>query len=310
MHPAFSLIIFSSVSGVGFGLMAMLGIAAALEAAPSSSLLALLGGMAALGLAAVGLLASVFHLRRPERAWRAFSEWRSSWLSREGWLAVATMAVFFVFALTWAITGRAPQVLGIASAALAVATVFCTAMIYAQLRTVPRWHTPLTPLAFVLIALATGALALASVLAWFAEGRGAASVALVFLVLAAAAKVAWFAHARGATLERAGASIEAATGLVGRGAAKLFEAPHTGSNYLMHEMVYVVGRRRASALRKVAAVLGVLVPLVLLLATVAGLLPVKLLGVALLIQLLGIFAERWLFFAEAQHAVSAYYGHR
>ena len=41
----------------------------------------------AYALASGGLIASTFHLGHPERAIKAFTQWRSSWLSREAWLA-------------------------------------------------------------------------------------------------------------------------------------------------------------------------------------------------------------------------------
>ncbi|MGI9402162.1 MAG: dimethyl sulfoxide reductase anchor subunit family protein, partial [Rhizobiaceae bacterium] len=127
MHPAVSVIFFTVSSGAGFGLMFLIGLGIEL---PASGLPAFLVSLLAGGLAVAGLLSSTFHLGHPERAWRAFSQWRSSWLSREGVLAVATLLCFAVYALVWTFMGNRIPMLGIAVSILAAATVFATAMIY------------------------------------------------------------------------------------------------------------------------------------------------------------------------------------
>ena len=119
MHPAPSIIAFTTLSGLGFGLMAWLGIGAAGAArAPVLAVRAL-----ALGLAGAGLLASLLHLGQPRRFLKAFSQWRTSWLSREAVLAVATLAVFALFAALWVMAGLRTRLLGVPAAALALATV-------------------------------------------------------------------------------------------------------------------------------------------------------------------------------------------
>ena len=106
-----------------------------------------------------------------------------------------------------------------------------------------------------------------------------------------------------------GSSPESATGLGGIGRVRLFEAPHTSPNYLLREMVFVVGRRHAAKLRILAVALGAGVPLAALALSLAlegawALLLVGTLGYGA-----GLLAERWLFFAEARHTVALYYGH-
>lgn len=302
MHPAFSLIAFSTLSGLGFGAMAWL----AIGLGPDGGLFGWLAVPLAYAAAVGGLLASTRHLRRPDRAKFALSQWRSSWLSREAVLAVAALVLFGVYAALWLLLGVRSGWLGIVAAALAGATVWSTGMIYAQLRTVPRWHTRLTPGCFVAFALASGAL-LISVLAGQDEGRSTG--AAVFLLLAGwGLKWAWWQRAGKATLASAGASPEAATGLGAIGTVRPFELPHTSPNWLMKEMVFEVGRRRAGALRKAAWGLGLGLPLLLVLLSGHG--GAVALLLALVSMLAGLMAERWLFFAEAQHAVAAYYGRR
>ena len=148
MHPAASIIAFTTLSGLGFGLMAWLAVGAGPTLPP------FLAAALAFGLPAAGLLASLLHLGQPRRFLKAFSQWRTSWLSREAVLAVATLAAFTLFAALWVLAGIRTPLLGLPAAALALATVAATAMIYAQMRSVPRWHSPLTPALFLLFALA------------------------------------------------------------------------------------------------------------------------------------------------------------
>jgi len=148
MHPAGSVILFTVASGLGFGLLTWLG----LGLPDVRGWLAFFYYALAFALAVGGLLASTFHLGNPQRFLRAFSQWRSSWLSREGCLAVACLLVMGLFALGVVFYDAAWQPLGYIGAALSVLTVFATSMIYAQLKTVPRWNhwsTPVLFLAFV-----------------------------------------------------------------------------------------------------------------------------------------------------------------
>ena len=303
MHPAVSVIFFTVSSGAGFGLIAMIG--AGLPMPPglaAAFFIPLIAG----ALAVAGLIASTFHLGRPERAWRAFSQWRSSWLSREGVMAVATLCLFGLYTLAWMITGHRPLWFGVIVALAALITVYTTAMIYAQLKTVPHWHTWLTPLCYLGFSLASGYLLAAA----FGATKGSAAAGVAFLAVAAAwgLKLAWWSRAAGATLAAAGSTPETATGLGFIGRVRLLERPHTGENYLTKEMVHVIGRRHAAKLRRVALLLGAALPLAIagvIWASAAS--PLWLL-LAFAGLLAGLFVERWLFFAEAEHAVSLYYG--
>jgi DMSO reductase anchor subunit len=107
LHPAISVIFFTTASGAGYGLLAVLGIAAPAGLLPTQSWLGLSGLGLALALISAGLLSSTFHLGHPERAWRAVSQWRSSWLSREGVVALATYVPAGLFAIGWVFLGTA-----------------------------------------------------------------------------------------------------------------------------------------------------------------------------------------------------------
>jgi DMSO reductase anchor subunit len=190
-------------------------------------------------------------------------------------------------------------------------TVIATAMIYASLKTVPRWHTILTPICYLLFAAAGGGLLATMINAMFgAFDQNLATGALILLVLAWAAKSAWWARAGRTGLADAGSSPETATGLGSIGKVRLLEAPHTSENYLMKEMVHRIGRKHAQTLRIIALILGGALPVVLLLSAIVASGSWLLLAVATVSHFAGMLAERWLFFAEAEHSVSLYYGHR
>ena len=131
MRATPSVILFTSLSGAGFGLLAATGLGLA------SSPKAWIFGYA---LAVAGLIASSFHLAHPFRARFAFRAWRTSWLAREAWGAVAALTVLALPAASVLAGGPPVRLLGVLGAGLCLATVFFTAMIYASLRAVPRWH--------------------------------------------------------------------------------------------------------------------------------------------------------------------------
>ncbi|WP_294925454.1 DmsC/YnfH family molybdoenzyme membrane anchor subunit [uncultured Paracoccus sp.] len=287
MHAAPSIIIFTVLSGAGFGLLVFLG----MRGDPPQGLVAFVLFAIAYGLAVSGLVASVFHLANPQRAWRAFSQWRTSWLSREGWVSVAALLVMAPHAAWLVFFGQPLPVLGWIGAALALGVLFATSMIYAQLATVPRWNTALTPAYFVTCGLACGALL---------AGQAGPSLALLAL-LGAVQLLCWWRGDR--RLAARGHDLASATGLGFLGRLRLFEPPHTGSNFLLHEFVHQVGRRHRPKLRAIAFAALCPVPLVLV-----GLWPATAgFALAFLSCMLGCFVSRWLFFAEAEHVVGLYY---
>src|SRR5579862_530939 len=143
MHPALSIIFFTTASGAGFALLLLIGIGVPLQLLPENAGFGLAVLATAFVLAVGGLVSSAFHLGRPERAWRAFSQWRSSWLSREGVLAVATFLPAVIFAVGWVFFGAYSGFVGlcgILAAALAAGTLYCTGMIYGSLKPIRQWH--------------------------------------------------------------------------------------------------------------------------------------------------------------------------
>jgi len=310
MHPAFSVIAFTVLSGAGFGLLALLSVAAALGLVPADRLLGFVGMGLALALVSIGLLSSAAHLGRPERAWRAFSQWRSSWLSREGVASVATYVPALVLAAGWVLLGRTDGAFAVAgglAAALAVVTICTTAMIYASLKPIAAWHSPLTLPAYLLFSAMSGAALLTALLALFGfDVRTLAAAAAVLAIAGWALKrIVWH---RNDTLSGQ-PTLNSATGLKG-GTVRSLEWPHTEENYLLKEMGYRVARKHAAKLRLIAQGLAFLLPAVLLAAAAicGGLAGTAAAVAAALAQIAGLLVERWLFFAEAKHTVTLYYG--
>src|SRR6201985_1219709 len=133
MHPAYSVIVFTTASGAGYGLLIWLCVAAGLKLVPLDPPLGFIGLGLALALVTFGLLASTLHLGRPERAWRAFSQWRTSWLSREGVMSIFTYIPAGVLGLGWVFGALLPQQISVASAVAlwcALITLWGTGMIY------------------------------------------------------------------------------------------------------------------------------------------------------------------------------------
>jgi DMSO reductase anchor subunit len=311
MHPALSVIFFTTSSGAGYGLLFLLGVFGALGILPPVPVF----GFVAFGLAfaaiTAGLLSSTFHLGHPERAWRALSQWRSSWLSREGVAAIATYAPAGLFAAGWVLLGRTDGLwsgLGLLAAAGAVVTVWCTAMIYRSLRPIRRWCNAWVVPNYLALAVMTGALLLAVLTTGFGIG-GQPPLWLVLgsIAIAFVLKLGYW-HFIDTTVEAS--TPETATGLGGIGKVRSLEAPHTSENYLLKEMGYQIARKHAGKLRRIAALLAFILPfaLSLLAALLPGLAALPVLMLAAISALAGVAVERWLFFAEAKHAVTLYYG--
>jgi DMSO reductase anchor subunit len=312
MNPAFSVIMLTTASGAGYGLLAWLGVLNALRLLPASPVFGVPSILVALALSAIGLLASTLHLGHPERAWRAISQWRSSWLSREGVLALFTNLPALGFAAAWWFAGRSigvTVVLGLLAAACGLATVGCQAMIYATLKPIRQWCNDLVLPNLLLLSLFSGAVWLAAATA-FANPDAARLPAVLAAVFAVAALVVKLAYWRRIDASAPVATIESATGLGWLGPVRSLEAPHTEENYLLREMGYVIARRHAARLRGIAMAAGFIVPFVLLLvgAAVGGSVEAVLLCASAILVILGVYIERWLFFAEATHTVTLYYG--
>ena len=290
MHPSPSVIIFTALSGLGFGLLVFLG----LKMPDVTGVLAFIFFVIGFGLAVGGLISSTFHLGRPERSIKAFKQWRSSWLSREAIAAVFTLSVMAVYAIGRIFFDYDIRILGVAGATMSIVTVFTTSMIYAQLKSIPRWNTKLTPAYFLSLSLAGGALL-----------AGQIKFCLLLLLISGIIQLlVWIKGDRALALS--GTTIESGTGLGSIGRVRAFEPPHTGTNYLLKEFVHIVGRKHSAKLRIIALILMIGTPILLLSLSFSYFLA----ALSVISHTAGLFISRWLFFAEAEHVVGLYYGKR
>ena len=306
MRPALSVIFFTVSSGAGLGMIVWLVLFDSMfgmSHLPQNAIYVLLA--MGLGLTTAGLISSTLHLANPKNAWRALSQVRTSWLSREGVLAVSLFPIAFLYALLHWLS--APNALivatGVLLGAIALGVLYCTGMIYACLKTIPRWHSGLVPIGYVMLGLYSGLLLALPVFAAFGDvaiGHKAAIV-VVALMLALIVKAIYYLRFRTPIVSH---TINDALAL-GKKSIRLLDVGHTHGTFLTDEFCFVLARGHAQLLRTAAIVLGFVAPFVLLLVATNNVVGLAFAGA---LCLFGLLAERWLFFAEAEHVVRLYHG--
>lgn len=311
MHPAFSVIFFTTASGAGYGILAILSGLLLGGVIPADRTLGIAGLGISVVLVSAGLLSSTFHLGHPERAWRAFTQWRSSWLSREGVLSVLTYVPWVVMAFGWIYLETAAGIYSFAAAAcavLAVITIYCTAMIYRSLKTIHQWSNKWTVPVYLALAVASGAVWTAGILSLtVGVASGYMAFTVVTVVVAWRVKRHYWLYIDNT---QHAASPQSATGLKGD-TVRMLEGPHTEENYLQREMGFKIARKHAARLRNIVHLAAFLAPaMFLVLAYVAGdpIMDILCSLSAMAFISIGVVVERWLFFAEAKHVVTLYYG--
>ena len=170
MHPAYSVIFFTVSSGAGYGLLALLGILNIGNYLPDDKWFFFITLALSLSLITLGLLSSTLHLGHPERAWRALTQWKTSWLSREGVAAVLTYIPAGVLALGWLFSEQTNDIyvaVGLLAAIGSGITVYCTSMIYASLKAIPAWTFSLVPVLYLFLSITSGSLLLLTLLTAF-----------------------------------------------------------------------------------------------------------------------------------------------
>ena len=335
MHPAKSVIFFTTATGAGYGLMFWLGVIALLGELPTNPVFAWASMVIGFGLIVGGLLSSTLHLGHPERAWRAFSQWRSSWLSREGVVAILTFIPLSLFAIFWLFLGKNDGITTLFAAIggiMSLITVFTTSMIYASLKTIPAWHNIWTKLGYLVLCLMSGALLFLILMGMTASQTDQFNALefslvmfLITVVLGLIIKLGYWRHIKH---KKATSTAETATGLGKFGKVSFAGSPHTADNYLLKEMGFQIARKHASKLKTFSILFGFTFPLLMVAAIIflrvgreqiCGVVPpcfptsftglgkgmLLLTGVSCAI---GLCLERWLFFAEAKHVVTLYYG--
>jgi len=319
MKPAFSVIFLTTLLGAGQGLFL------ALFTHQSYALFGLLpmqsdgyygyGSLLALVLLGAGLIASFFHLGRPERAWRSATQWRTSWLSREVIALPAFMATVFLYGVAQ-LVGYRPGVvtlpsgqvvdltvvLGIVGTLLSFALFVCTGMVYACLRFLREWNTPLTVINYILMGGSSG-----FILAAFYSASAAppetgffAGWAIIITLLAFAGRVA--SLVRNARIKPK-STIQTAIGIKHPRITQRSMGAMGGS-FNTREFFHGKSAAFMRAIKPAFLVLAFVVPLALL---ALGIHSAVLLGIAFILQYLGLLAERWFFFAQANHPQNLYY---
>ncbi len=324
MNPAYSVILFTVLSGVGYGLLAVLGLSCLFSLNAVSALMNISVLLISLILITAGLVSSTSHLGRPERAWRALSQWRTSWLSREGVLAVLTYVPALLLVLIWGIE-FVPEisvlwaelfkdeiqnyisVIGGVAGLFAIATVFCTGQIYASLRTIPAWHYSLTTPIYCVLSITSGLLLWILLCALFGYDINQIITLITICMLEASLILKWV-YWRYVDSTEFGVTKADAIGFETQTQVLNLEPANQTKNYLMREMGYHVARKHALKLRRYAAFAGFIMPALFLLLVFVnpGYALVFSFG-AIISLLFGLMVERWLFFAEAKHIVTLYY---
>jgi DMSO reductase anchor subunit len=321
MHPAFSVIFLTTLLGAGQGLFLALytgQVYALANLLPSQSgEFYALGSLISLALLVAGLVASFFHLGRPERAWRAAAKWRTSWLSREVIVLPLMMVLVAAYGLAHslgltqplvqvggAVAVDATLVIGLLGTLAAFALFVCTAMIYASVKFLQEWHSPLTVANFSLLGIASGFMLAAAYSAWLGNDLVVffGTWAVIATLLGLATRVA--SLVRNARLKHR-STVQTAIGVRHKAVVQTAQGA-TGGSFNTREFFH--GRRPATTalVRKLFLVLVFPVP-VLLIAVGYGMESWLLPLAAFLVQYLGLVAERWSFFAEARHPQNLYY---
>jgi DMSO reductase anchor subunit len=321
MNPAFSVIFLTTLTGVGQGLFL------ALFTQQSYALFDLLphqdahfyawGSLLALAFTMAGLIASFFHLGRPGRAWRSATQWRTSWLSREVIVLPAFMGILFLYGISH-LTGFNPVlvalpsgsgidvtvVLGVLGTILAFALFVSTGMIYACLRFLQEWHSPLTVINFILLGSASGFTLATLYAAVFAPSQtgflGGWAIIITLLGLLGRSS----SLLRNARLKLK-STPQTAIGIKHPRIVQKAQGAMGGS-FNTREFFHGKSASFLSTIKITFMLLTFVMPVLLL--TVNLTYPSKLLlGTAFVAQYAGLLAERWYFFAEARHPQNLYY---
>jgi len=314
MNPAFSVVFLTTLSGAAQGLLiALVGVESAawwgLVAQPAAATAFYVAGAAlAVVLGGLGLIASFFHLGHPERAWRAIAMWRTSWLSRECLCLPAFLACACLYGVAHAFGWPWSLALGWLGVLASVALFVCTAMIYACLRFLQEWATPLTLVNFVLLGCASGFTLATALSAWLAPALTAGLAICACLLTLAGCASRSASLVRNARL-RPKSTVQSATGIRN---PKLVQVTRgfTAGAFNLREFFH---GKSAGTLRGVkwGFLAAAFVAPVLLIALGASLHSIDvsfgLLAAASLVQYAGLVAERWFFFAEAKHPQNLYY---
>ena len=307
MRPQFSIIFFTTLAGMAQGLLfflALINLEAPVLSAPFLSNLALPVSFILLTL---GLIASFFHLGHPERAWRAAMMWRTSWLSRE---VIALPLAMLATALTFVYikSGLVPTWLWAAVMMSTLALWICTAKIYQCIRFIQEWSHPSTLSNFILLGLSSGGLLLEFLLLVWNEQNTPIGISLIsvvnFIVLFLALNLKLWMWRRNQKLKPK-SNLASATGIKGSNIRQT-SMGFMGGSFNTREFFHHQTDQVINNIRKIILLLVYVGPMVLLALNMDS--PsISQVAIALAMHYVGLLAERWMFFAEANHPQNLYY---
>ena len=307
MRPQFSIIFFTTLAGMAQGLLffiALLNIEAPILSAPFLAILALPVSFILLTL---GLVASFFHLGHPERAWRAAMMWRTSWLSRE---VIALPAVMLLTAMTFLfiVSGLVPAWLWIALLISILALWICTAKIYQCIRFIQEWSHPSTLSNFILLGLTSGSLLLEFLLMLWNEPGAPLGMSMIsganFILLFLALNLKLWIWRRNQKLKPK-SNLASATGIKGNNIRQT-SMGFMGGSFNTREFFHHQTDRVISNIRKIILLMTYIGPMILLAFSMNSPSIIQI-AIALVMHYIGLLAERWMFFAEANHPQNLYY---
>ncbi len=310
MHPSKSIIFFTVISGTGYGIFTGLlfnilfvDILYAVEYKLLISFLSFL-------MISSGLLSSTFHLGHPERAWRALSQWKTSWLSREGLAAIITFIPMCLFYFFWIIDIKFYLMLLILTNILSILTIFCTGQMYASLKTIPSWNNPLVTPIYILNGITIGSLFVYSLNFYFNYNTDLfENFIYIIIILNFGSKIIYWMSIN----KKTNTTVQSAIGIQSKDIT-FFEGPHTGKNYLTTEMINTIYKKKGNFLRLVFCILSFVTPLYMINQYSSLVIDPFILKLAMIIvfilALIGMLIERYLFFIQSKHVVGLYYGQK
>lgn len=304
MHPAFSVIFLTTLIGAGQGLMLAMTLVEVTAPGLVDHGFYVTGSAVALGMLIAGLGASFFHLGHPERAWRAASQWRTSWLSREVILLPLVMALVFGYGVAhyFRLDVGSTQAIGLVASLMSLLLFGVTAMIYACLRFLREWASPLTVLNFTLLGTASGFL-LATALAAWCEPVLLEFLAAWTVVLTAMACISRVASLMRNAKLKPKVTLQSAIG-VRHSKIQQKAIGAMGGTFNTREFFHHKSLQFVANIKWITLLLVFVLPLALIWL---GNQSAVLLSAAFVVQYLGLLAERWLFFAQANHPQNLYY---
>ena len=308
MYPSKSIIFFTVISGTGYGIFIGLLFNILFIEISYSLNYKLFISLVSFLMIVLGLLSSTLHLGHPERAWRAFSQWKSSWLSREGLVSVITFFPMVLFYYFWINNINGYVFLLIILCIFSLLTIFCTGQMYATLKTIPSWNNSLVTPIYIFNGITVGSLFVYSINFYFNYSIFLyEKFIIITITLNLLLKISYWILIR----QKTNTNIQTAVGIKSKDIS-FFEGPHTGKNYLTTEMINKSNNKNNHFLRLTFCILTFIIPLYMInqystLIADQFILKLSMIFVFIL-ALVGMIIERYLFFIQSKHVVGLYYG--